>query len=118
MENGIWVGNSSEVCAKESLKRPVIIGEKSKINFDTTIENSIIGNNVYIGKYSYITNSIILDNVCIEDNVRISNSIIGENSNIEEKILLPPNTVLGSYCRIGGSELLMKDSDFLGLIRR
>jgi len=118
VENGIWVGNSSEVCAKESLKRPVIIGEKSKINFDTTIENSIIGNNVYIGKYSYITNSIILDNVCIEDNVRISNSIIGENSNIEEKILLPPNTVLGSYCRIGGSELLMKDSDFLGLIRR
>lgn len=117
VEEGIWVGNGSIVKSKNNLKKPVLICEDSKIGLDTNIECSIIGNNVYIDKFSSVKSSIILDNVHIGRKVKVSQSIIGENSFIDNGISLPPNTVLGNYCRLGGPKLVMKDSDFYGLIK-
>lgn len=118
LEDGIWVGNGSTIGSRSDLKKPVLICENSKIDLNTNIECSIIGNNVHIGRFSSIRRSIILDDVYIGNGVKISDSIIGENSFIGDGVSLPATTILGNYCRLGGSQLSMKDTDFLGLIRK
>lgn len=102
----IWVGNGSIIDSLENLKKPVLVCENSRIDLGTNIGCSIIGNNVYVGKFSSIRKSIVLDNVYIGNRVTISHSIIGENSFIEDDVFLPPNTVLGNYCRLGGLKSL------------
>jgi len=63
------------------------------------LENTVVGDNVSIGKNTNIKNSIILDSAIIEDNTTITNSIIGENSMISTKCQL-------SYVIIGDNELI------------
>ena len=116
-EEGIWVEDGSTIGSIENLKKPVLICKNSRIDLNTNIECSIIGNNVYVGKFSSVRRSIVLDNAHIGDRVKITQSIIGENSFIEDRVSLPSNTVLGNYCHLGGYQLIMKDSDFYGFIR-
>lgn len=117
LEEGIWIGKGTICKSRDSVKKPVLICENARIDLNTNIECSVIGSNVSVGSFSSVRKSIILDNVHIGTKVKISNSIIGENSFIEDGTYLPPNTVLGNFCRVGGSQLIMKDSDFYGLIK-
>ena len=78
-----------------------VIGYNS--NNHGKINNSIIGDNVYIGSNSHIDSSIILDNVKINDDIKISNSVIGENVQIHN------NAILDSVV-IGDNELISSNS--------
>jgi len=117
LEEGIWIGKGTICKSLDSVKKPALICENARIDLNTNIEFSVIGSNVSVGRFSSVRKSIILDNVHIGNRVKISNSIIGENTFIEDGTYLPPNTVLGNFCRVGGSQLIMKDSDFYGLIK-
>jgi len=55
-------------------------GENSEIY--GSLKNSVVGDNVYIGKNSKIESTIIYDNVRIEQDVVLSFSVIGENAKI------------------------------------
>jgi len=46
------------------------------------VEQSVLGDNVQIGKGSQVKNSVILDGAVIKDEVIIENSVIGENSTV------------------------------------
>lgn len=109
IKEGIWIGRGSVISSIDSLKKPVLICEKSRLESNVYIERSVVGNNVYVGESSRIINSIILDNVHIGNMVEIFNSIIGENCSINHGISLPPRTVLGSYCNLGGLDWLGKE---------
>jgi mannose-1-phosphate guanylyltransferase/phosphomannomutase len=113
----VWVGNASTVDSPGKIEEPVLICDSSKVGPGTTVECSIIGNNVHVGRSCSIKGSIILDHVDIGDGVQISDSIVGEHCSSDDGVHLPPNTVLGDYCRLGGSELAMTDLDLCGLIR-
>jgi mannose-1-phosphate guanylyltransferase/phosphomannomutase len=117
LEERVWVGSKSTIGPGSNIGRPVLICENSRIGSNTSIECSIIGNAVEIGRGSSIRKSIVLDSVHVGDGVSISHSIIGENCFIEDGVSLPANTVLGNYCRLGGTQLTMREKDFLGLIR-
>ena len=59
---------------------PNLIGE----NFVNKglVEQTVLGDNVRIGKGSQVKNSVILDGAVIKDEVIIENSVIGENSTV------------------------------------
>ena len=118
IEESVWLGKSSSVNPRGKLEGPLLICENCSIGPGTNISHSIIGNNVNIGSNCLIKKSIILDNVHIGDGVEISYSILGEHSSVAHGTFLSPNTVLGSYCRLGDFQLALNDSDFYGLIRR
>lgn len=105
LQEGIWVGHNSKIDSKTQIQKPVLIGERSVIEANTLIKNSIIGNEVHIGESSTIMSSIILDHANIKSEVTVSHSIIGESCCIRSGIHLPSNSVLGSHCIIGKSQL-------------
>jgi mannose-1-phosphate guanylyltransferase len=59
---------------------PIVTGE-NLIN-KGLVEESVLGDNVYIGEGSIIRNSVILDGAVIKDEVTIEHSVIGENSTV------------------------------------
>lgn len=64
-----------------------------------TISNSVLGNEVEIGKNTEINNSIILNNAIIKDNCRLDHCVIGEkgrvgNDSILEYVVLGDNEVI------------------------
>ena len=109
LREGIWVGVGSIIDSMAKLDKPVLICENSNIGLNANVEWSIIGNKVHIGEHSSIRRSIILDNVIIGNKAKISWSIIGENCIVGNGVSLPKGTILGNYCSVGGSQIIMKD---------
>jgi mannose-1-phosphate guanylyltransferase len=69
------------------------------------LKNSVVGNNVFIGKNSKIESTIIYDNAWIEQDVVISNCVIGENSRIGQNSDIK-NSVIGDNEQIKDNGIL------------
>ena len=87
-----------------------------------TVENSILGSNVVIGRNSIVKNSIIMSDVTIEDGAKVEYSIIdekvvvGKNAKIGETkekqkgiTVLGRNITIGKNVNVEGGKII--DSD-------
>jgi len=81
---------SPQYISAEADVRRAIIGDGAEIC--GTVYNSVISNNVKIGKNSYVHDSIIMRNACI-----------GENC-VLEKAIIADNVVIGDNVKIGTGE--------------
>lgn len=61
----VMIGSNSEIKKNVTIKKPVVIGDNVLIDEGTTISNSLILNDTYIGKNLEIEDSIIYKNLCI-----------------------------------------------------
>ncbi len=61
----IFLGENSEIKKNVNIKGSAVIGDEVFIDSGTTISNSLILNNSYIGKNVEIINSIVYKNLCI-----------------------------------------------------
>ena len=77
------------------------VSSSSKIMQGVSIENSVIGENVYLGKGVQIKNSVIWDNVIISDNSRIFFDVIGKNTKIGAGTRINDFVFIGDDCEIG-----------------
>ena len=82
-------------------KKNSITGSNSEIFGQ--LNQSCIGNNVYIGKDAVVESSIIYDNAIINDESVIKNSIVGENCRVESSSNLI-NSVIGDNETINSGE--------------
>ena len=74
---------------------PVILGDKVKIGDDVLIGPKVyIGNNSEIEDYAEISNSIIFDNVKIGKNFKLDNCIIIKDSNLNFDNFSSSNSIL------------------------
>ena len=74
---------------------PVILGDKVKIGDDVLIGPKVyIGNNSEIEDYAEISNSIIFDNVKIGKNFKLDNCIIIKDSNLNFDNFSSKNCIL------------------------
>ena len=78
-------------------------GENSEIY--GSLKNSVVGENVFIGKNSKLESSIVYDNVRIEQDVVLSNCVIGENSRIGRNSDIK-NSVIGDNETIKDNDIL------------
>jgi mannose-1-phosphate guanylyltransferase/phosphomannomutase len=98
----IWCGENTEISPLAILRGPLLIGNNCKIEANaeigpftvigdncvvregTTIERSILWNNIYIGNNSKIEGAIICNNCIIKSNVLIQEgAVIGDKTRIE-----------------------------------
>jgi len=79
------------------------VSPKAKIESGVTIEKSIIGENVLIGKNVQIKNSVIWNNVIIKDNTSILFDVIGKNTEIGDHSRINDYVFIGDDCKIGNN---------------
>jgi len=104
----IWVGSSSKIDKQAKIFGPAVIGENCDIKPEVKIDSfTVIGNNVLVNNDSTIVNSIIWDDVIIGKEVRLKNCVIGKNCKIEDNtdigggVVLADNTVVSKGTKIG-----------------
>ena len=78
-----------------------------------TISNSILGNNIIIGKNSTIENSVIFDDVVIGDNVKISDAIIDKKVRISNNINLSDDSISKQSAIVKENGLTILPKDFI-----
>ncbi len=81
-ERKLIFGNTTKIHKEvlSSITSPIFVGQNSVINKNVLIKGSVvIGNEVIIDEGSSISNSLILDNTYIGKNLEIENSIIYKN---------------------------------------
>ncbi|MFH1429089.1 MAG: NDP-sugar synthase [Candidatus Margulisiibacteriota bacterium] len=79
----------------------IISGSGTILNSSINITGFIsLGSNVEVGDDSFIEDSVVLDNVIIGKKTKITSAIIGNNCIIEDGAVVPPGTVLGDNERI------------------
>jgi mannose-1-phosphate guanylyltransferase len=61
------------------LKGPVVIGSGCQIHDGSKIENSVLWQNVTIGKQAVLKDCIVASNSCIDDNARIEGEIVAQS---------------------------------------
>jgi mannose-1-phosphate guanylyltransferase/phosphomannomutase len=102
MENGIWIGNGANVDPEAVIKGPVVIGENSRIEPGTRVEEfSVIGDNVIVSNDSVIQRSVILNNCFIGNSSKVLGALIGERCDLKQGSLIEEGAVLGDECLIG-----------------
>lgn len=77
------------------------VSPSAKISPGVTIENSIIGNNVFLGRGVTIKDSVIWDDVKIDDNTSVLFDVIGKNTKIGEGVKINDYVFIGDDCDIG-----------------
>lgn len=78
----------------------VLLGDRTKIDESSKLNQTIIGNDVKIGKNVTVTDSFIFANCTIGDNCTISHSIIGNSATLKK------NCKLSSACILGPNVIL------------
>lgn len=77
------------------------VSHTAVIESGVTIENSIIGENVYLGKGVQIKNSVIWDNVKISGKTSVLFDVIGKNTEIGDHSRINDYVFIGDDCKIG-----------------
>lgn len=77
------------------------VSPSARIMPGVTIENSVIGNNVYLGKGVTIKDSVIWDDVIIKDNTSVLYDVVGRNTKIGEGVKINDYVFIGDDCEIG-----------------
>jgi len=112
-----WLGNKAEIDPACHLVPPYLIGESSQLGSGVRIVSSVVGSRVVISSGAIIEHSIILDGAQVGARAQVVNSILGEDCILGEDVVVSPNSVLGNYCRLGSTGLMMDSLQFRGLIR-
>jgi NDP-sugar pyrophosphorylase family protein len=79
IEGPVFISDGVTINPYSVIQGPVFIGKNSLIEAHSSITNSIIGDDVMIGKYTEVSRAVILDKTVISHRNIISNSLIGEN---------------------------------------
>lgn len=77
-----------------------MVGVGTTFDNSACLHNSVLGENISVGKNVRIEDAFVLSNCKIEDNVIITHSVIGPNCVIKSKSKVTAGTILGKGCVI------------------
>ncbi|KJF28765.1 nucleotidyl transferase [Clostridium aceticum] len=119
IEDGIWIGEGTQLSSQVILNSPVyigkncilqegskldaytVIGDYSTISKDVSIKRSIIWSHSKIGKDTHCRGAVICNNVETKKNVEIyENAVIGEGSQLAEGVIVKPDIKLWPHKKI------------------
>jgi len=111
----VWLGDNCKIDDEVIFEGPVIIGDNCRIKGNTKLSNSIIGDHSVIDEGCTIYNSILWDNVtigksvCLNTDTVASGSVIMDNAFILEDVFISENCSIGSQARIRANVKIWPD---------
>lgn len=93
---GYFLGSDTTISKTAKITPPVYIGNNCNIECDVEIgPYSIIGDNTVVSKNSSLNRTVVFNDVFIGENSRIKSAIIGRGAKIETGIIIEDNTIIG-----------------------
>ncbi|MCK4258584.1 MAG: NTP transferase domain-containing protein [Halanaerobiales bacterium] len=127
IDEGIWVGENTEIPGDVYLNSPVYIGEDVVLKPNTYLEAAVVGDHtiiesgsslkrsilwsgVYLGKNAEVRAGILCDGVKTKDNIRIfegaslgKDSTVGRNVTIQAEVKIWPRKKVEDYTNLNRS---------------
>jgi mannose-1-phosphate guanylyltransferase len=104
VDDSVFVGSSASLDNSVKFFGPVVIGENCQIEKNVVIKGPVvIGNHCKISEGCEISDSVIWDNVILGKGVVAQRAIIGHRTIIEESCYLGEGAVISPDCHIGVS---------------
>ena len=102
IKKNVWVGKYAKLDETCTLNAPCIIGRNSNIRANVQIyPNSIIGEGCFVGRQSTIKNSILHDNVYVGSACELRGTVICAGSRLADNTSVFEGSAIGSECSVG-----------------
>jgi len=107
INDGIWLGEGSEVSPDATVSAPSIIGPGCVVEAGCRVgEYSVLGHNVRLQGESNIERSVVHDNVYIGSRLDARGAIVGRNCNIRNNVRISEGAVLGDEVFLGSDSIV------------
>lgn len=107
MENGVWLGEGSEVDPDAVLEGPVVIGPYSTVEAGTRIgEHTVLGSNVRVGAEADLQRCIVHDNSYLGPSVRLRATVLGRSVDLRRGVRCEEGVVVGDETFVGDHAIL------------
>lgn len=97
----IWIGEGSTVDRKVELQGSVVIGQNCVVKAGAKITNSVIGDESTVEEDASIADSILWDNVFVGRRAVLQENTIGSRTTIKAGAFVGERTVISDDCMIG-----------------
>lgn len=107
VEEGLWVGENTEIEPSVQIQKPAVIGHNCYIGKNARISaDTVLGDNIVVGQNATLKRPIVWDGVNIERNASLRGCVLGKNAIIHGEAQVLEGAVVGDECRIGDSAVI------------
>lgn len=108
LQNGMWLGEGSELSPDAVVEGPGILGSFTTVGPGVHLgEYSVLGSNVRVGDGADLERTVVHDNSFIGPNVRLRGNVLGRSADLrtgarcEDGVVIGDETFIGEYAHIG-----------------
>ncbi len=110
IDNGtVYMEKNIDLNKKIKLEGTVVLGKNVKIAEGVTLKNCSIGDNTVIKQHSEIIDSVLWDNVQVGKKVQLNNSVFCNDTIIKDEVKAPFGVIVAENCLINRKVSFEKD---------
>ena len=107
LENGVWLGEGSEIHPTAIVEGPAVVGTYTTVGANARIgEYSVLGSNVRIGADADIERSVVHDNCYLGDATRLRATVLGRSADIRRAVRCEEGVVVGEESFVGNHAVI------------
>lgn len=107
LENGVWLGEGSEIDPEAVIEGPSIVGAYTTIAAGARVgEYTVLGSNVRVGEAADTQRTVVHDNAYIGDSARLRGSVLGRSTDIRRGVRCEEGVVVGDETFIGNHAVI------------
>ncbi|MBN1348792.1 NTP transferase domain-containing protein [candidate division KSB1 bacterium] len=96
-----WIGEETVIGKNVSFEGHVVIGPKCVIGNDVTLCDTVIGDRCRIDEASHLINSVLWNNVELGKRVRLNNDVVASKTSIHTDSYISEHVFISENCTIG-----------------
>lgn len=107
VEEGLWVGENTEIEPSVQIQKPAVIGHNCYIGKNVRISaDTVLGDNIVVGQNATLKRPIVWNGANIERNVSLRGCVLGKSTIVHQEAQILEGAVVGDECRIGESAVI------------
>ncbi len=109
LDKAIWLGEGSRVDFTAALRGAVIIGRNVRVEANTRITNSVIGDGCVVEEGASISDSVLWDQVRVGPGADLTENVVGRGTQIKARASLFEGALVSDGCTIGEDAIVKAD---------
>lgn len=98
VEDGLWIGENTEIDPTAKIEKPCVIGPNCKIGANARVcEGSVLGESVVVGEGATVSNSILWARSFVEANTHLVRCIVGFDCKVYSDAAIFDGTIVSPH---------------------
>jgi mannose-1-phosphate guanylyltransferase/phosphomannomutase len=107
VQDGVWLGEGSELDGDAYVEGPVYIGENTRVEGGVSLrEHSVLGRGVVVRSGAFLHRAIVHDYVYVGPSANLRACVVGKNTDVKFGARIEEGVVVAGECHIGEGAVL------------